>query len=96
MSGSSVYNTIDILCTGGVTYALYSIHVHFISLLISKLFCTKGCVGTGLGWVGSGCHFMAQKCLDFQGPLLSVALEIDLPASKSLRPASYKQQVKLI
>jgi hypothetical protein len=27
----------DILCTGGVSYAL------FISLLISKLFCTKGC-----------------------------------------------------
>jgi hypothetical protein len=32
-----------ILCTGGVSYAL------FISLLISKLFCTKGCMGGGGG-----------------------------------------------
>jgi hypothetical protein len=42
------------------------------------------------------CHFRAQKCLDFQGPPLPMALEMDLPPSKSLRPAPYKQTGKLI
>ncbi len=36
---------------------------------------------------------MAQKSLDFQGPPLPTALEMDLPSSKSFRPAPYKQQV---
>ena len=36
-----------ISCTGGLSYAL------FISLLISKLFCTKGYMGGG-GGAGSG------------------------------------------
>ncbi len=39
-------NTILVLCTEGVSYAL------FISLLISKLFCTKGCMGGRGGGVG--------------------------------------------
>jgi hypothetical protein len=39
------------------------------------------------------CHFRAQKSLDFQGPPLPMTLEMDFPASKSLRPAPYKQQV---
>jgi hypothetical protein len=30
---------------------------------------------------------------DFQGPSLSMALEMDLPESNSLLPAPYKQQV---
>jgi hypothetical protein len=34
-----------------------------------------------------------QKSLDFQGLPLPMALEVDLPASKSLRPAPYKKQV---
>ncbi len=37
-------------------------------------------------------HFRAQKSLDFQGSPLLIALEIVLPASKSLH-APYKQQV---
>jgi hypothetical protein len=40
------------------------------------------------------CHFRAQKSLDFQGPPLPMALEMDIPASKSLRLATYKQQVQ--
>jgi hypothetical protein len=40
------------------------------------------------------CHIRAQKGLNFQSPTLPVALEIDLSASKSLRPAPYKQQVR--
>jgi hypothetical protein len=32
-------------------------------------------------------------CFDFQGTPLPIALEMDFPASKSLRPASYKQHV---
>jgi hypothetical protein len=39
------------------------------------------------------CHFRAQKSLHFQGPPLPMALEMDLPASKSSHPAPYKQQV---
>jgi hypothetical protein len=39
------------------------------------------------------CHFRAQKCLDFQGPLLQMALKMDLPVLKSLSPASYQQKV---
>jgi hypothetical protein len=41
------------------------------------------------------CNFRAQKSLDFQGPPLPVALQMDFPPSKSLRPAPYiyKQQV---
>jgi hypothetical protein len=35
--------------------------------------------------------FQSPKSLDFQGPPLPMALEMDLP--KSLRPAQYKQQV---
>jgi hypothetical protein len=31
----------------------------------------------------------AENILDFQGPPLPMALEMDLPASKSLRPAPY-------
>ncbi len=37
-------------------------------------------------------HFRAQKSLDFQGPALPMALEMDLPASKSLCPVPYKQK----
>jgi hypothetical protein len=37
-------------------------------------------------------HFRAYKNLDFQGPLLPMALEMDFPPSNSLRPAPYKQQ----
>ncbi len=36
-------NEVQFLCLGGLSYAL------FISLLISKLFCTKGCMGGGEG-----------------------------------------------
>jgi hypothetical protein len=39
------------------------------------------------------CHFRSQKSLDFQGPPLPMALEMDFPASKSLHPAPYKRQV---
>jgi hypothetical protein len=35
------------------------------------------------------CNFRAQKSLDFQGPPLPMALEMDFPPSKSLRPAPY-------
>jgi hypothetical protein len=38
------------------------------------------------------CHFRAQKSLDFQGPPLPMALEMDFPALKSLRPALYKHR----
>jgi hypothetical protein len=41
----------------------------------------------------SRCYFRAQKGLDFQGPPLLLALVMELPASKSLRPSPYKQQV---
>jgi hypothetical protein len=34
----------------------------------------------------------AENFLDFQGPPLPMALEMDLPASKSLCLAPYKQQ----
>jgi hypothetical protein len=37
--------------------------------------------------------FQGQKSLDFQSPPLPMALKMDFPASKSLRPAPYKQQV---
>jgi hypothetical protein len=37
--------------------------------------------------------FQVPKSLDFQGPPLPIALEMDFTASKSLRPALYKQQV---
>jgi hypothetical protein len=36
---------------------------------------------------------IALALLDFQGSPLLMALEMDFPASKSLRPTSYKQQV---
>ncbi len=39
------------------------------------------------------CHFSAQKSLDFHGPPLTMPLEMDLPAPKSLNPAPYKDQV---
>ncbi len=32
-----------------------------------------------------------QKSSNFQGPLLPMSLEMDLPPSKSLRPLPYKQ-----
>ncbi len=38
-------------------------------------------------------HFRAQKIFDYQGPSLPVALVMDLPASKSLRPAPYNQPI---
>jgi hypothetical protein len=38
-------------------------------------------------------NFLGPKSLHFQGPPLSMALEMDLPESKSLHPAPYKQQV---
>jgi hypothetical protein len=37
------------------------------------------------------CRFRVQKSLDLQGSPLSMALVIDLPASKLLCPAPYKQ-----
>ncbi len=37
--------------------------------------------------------FKGPKSLDFQGPPLQTALVMDLPPSKSIRPAPYKQQV---
>ncbi len=40
-------------------------------------------------------HFRAQRSLDFQSPPFPMALEKDLPASKSLHPALYKQEVHL-
>ncbi len=38
------------------------------------------------------CHFRTQKSLNFQGPPLPMALEMDFSPSKSLRPAPYKQK----
>ncbi len=35
----------------------------------------------------------AQLSIDFQGPPLPVALQVDLPPSKLLRPVQYKQHV---
>jgi hypothetical protein len=32
------------------------------------------------------CHLQGPKSLDFEGPPLSMALEMDLPTSKALRP----------
>jgi hypothetical protein len=75
-----------ILCTGGLSYAL------FISLLTSKFFCTQGYMGEGEGGAGHSkftssrffrCHFRAQKSLDFQGPLLPRALEMDVARIKN-------------
>jgi hypothetical protein len=38
------------------------------------------------------CHFWANKSLDFQGPSLPMALEMDAAQiKKSFRPAPYKQ-----
>jgi hypothetical protein len=34
-----------------------------------------------------------KESLDFQGPPLPMAIEMDLPPSKSFRPAPYKQQI---
>ncbi len=45
----TVLSFLYILCIGGLSYAL------FISLLISKLFCTKGCMG---GWWGGTGHIV--------------------------------------
>ncbi len=70
-------NTPLVLCTEGVSYPL------FISLMVSKLLAIASLV----------CHFRAQQSLAFQGPSLPMALVIDLPASKSLRPTPCKQQV---
>jgi len=39
---------------------------------------------------------MAQKILDFQGPSLPMALEMDFAASKSFRPAPFKQNIRYI
>ncbi len=41
----------------------------------------------------ASCHIRTQKNLDFQGPPLPLALEMDFSASKSLGPAPNKQQV---
>jgi hypothetical protein len=38
-------------------------------------------------------YFRAQKSLDFQGPSLPMALEMDLSPSESLCHAPFKQQV---
>ncbi len=35
---------------------------------------------------------IAQKSLNFQGPSFPMALEMDFPASKLLRPAPYKHR----
>jgi hypothetical protein len=40
-----------------------------------------------------GMGFRALKSLDFQGPPLPRALKMDLPTSKLVCPAPYKQQV---
>ncbi len=48
-----------------------------ISLLISKLFYTKACMDR---------TFLGPKSLDFQGPPLPLALEMDFPPSKSFTP----------
>jgi hypothetical protein len=37
-------------------------------------------------------HFRAQISLNFQGPPLPMALEMDFPATKSLRLAPYKHR----
>ncbi len=64
--------------TRGVSYALY------ISLLVSKLFCTKGGQfrdeGDGRGW-GGGCHFRAQKS--------QIAFDMDLPAWRDVSGMKY-------
>ncbi len=39
------------------------------------------------------CPFRAQKSLDFKARPFQWASKLDFPASKSLRPAPYKQQV---
>ncbi len=47
-----------------------------------------GGVGPNLGQNGSSfarAHFRAKKSLDFQGPPLPMALEMDFPPSKSLQ-----------
>jgi hypothetical protein len=76
------------------------LYIIFLSL-IYKLFCTKTCMDGG--WGGGGAPpppqpppTPPQKSPDFQGPPLPVALEIDLPPSKSLRPVPYKQKGTLI
>jgi hypothetical protein len=38
-----------------------------------------------IGFRLARCHFRSQKILDFQGPPISMALEMYLSASKSLR-----------
>jgi hypothetical protein len=38
------------------------------------------------------CDFRTQKSLDFQGLPPPIALEMDFPTSKALRPPPYKQQ----
>jgi hypothetical protein len=41
----------------------------------------------------AGCQIRALKSLDFQGPPFPMALKMDFPPSKSLRPVPCKQQV---
>jgi hypothetical protein len=67
-----VLRTVRILCTGGVSYAL------FISLLISKLFCTKGEWGGGgepsnpspPSPTGTKCSYLCTY--DLYGPVCNV------------------------
>jgi len=73
-----------IFSTGGLYY------VPFRSLSISKLFCSKGFMGGGAldfcGPLNGPCfargHFRAHKSLEFQGPSLLLALEMDVARIK--------------
>jgi hypothetical protein len=54
----------------------------------------RGQVGGDWALDWARCHFRARKSLDFQDPPLLIALVMDLARiKKSLRPATYKQQV---
>jgi hypothetical protein len=50
----------------------------------------------GRPWNLRSLPFQGPKSLDFQSPHLPLALEMDLPALKSLRPAPRKQQVQVV
>ncbi len=66
-----------------------------INLYMYRICVILTCLGPN-GTRFARCHFRVQKSLDFQGPLLLMALVIDLPALESLHPAPYKQEVHLL
>jgi hypothetical protein len=89
-------------CVGGPAVAFIPavaclpavVNGHDIAGILAVTCCWRYCkISTFLdpnGTCFASCHFRAQKSFDFQGPSLPMALEMDLPPSKSLCPARYR------